>query len=286
MTKRSLPLVLVTAHLWVLCLIATVRADDAVGEQNIEFFRSEVPAAQIAEVTDDHRIMKREEFEQLVAQGQARSTETGQSASIQRAQYRARLRTDFVLSGTAQLDITSPSDRSTLLPLNPLGIVVNGCAWEDRTTPARLGRTRQHAAAIVTNGEQILNFDWSLRAAANRDRGLEFSFALPKALTTTLVLEVPQKFQLLCDRGVVTPLPDDTVVMSENRLWRIELGTDADQFLLQLVATRDSANKLVFLKQKQQWTVGRGPPVAFLGRYSFLLLPRILVAGCRLSRGP
>ena len=257
MNRRLLPLILAAVHTWILCLPNVARADDSTTDAGIEFFRSEVPAAQIADVTDDHRIMKREEFEQLVKQGQLRSVDTGRTASIQRATYRARLRTDYVLEGTAQLDIESPTDQSTLLTLKPLGIVVNASAWEDRTTPARLGRTGQHAAVIVNNGEQLLNFDWSLRSGANRDRGIEFAFALPKAVTTTLVLEIPQKFQLICDRGVVTPLTKDAVMMSDDRLWRIELGPDADNFLLRLVATRDSSNKLVFLKQKQQWTVGR-----------------------------
>ena len=242
--------------LWLVCQPTSARADDSVNP-NIEFFRSEVPAAQIAEVTDDHRIMKREEFEKLIGQGRAQSTNTGRTASIQQARYRARLRPDDVFQGTAQLNIESAAEQATLLPLNPLGIVINACAWEDAATPARVGRTRQHPAAVVVNEQRLLNFEWSLRPTANRDRGIEFAFALPKAVTTTLLLEIPQKFQLICDRGVVTPMTQDPVMMSDDRLWQIELGPDADNFLVQLVATRDTSNKLVFLKQKQQWTVGR-----------------------------
>ncbi|QGJ71556.1 Hypothetical protein PBC10988_32630 [Planctomycetales bacterium 10988] len=167
----------------------------------------------------------REEFEQLVKELQAVSNGPElQETHIVRAAYSARLEGQSLIDGNFSWQIHQPQSTPSLLPLKNFHLPIHNAHWsKPEEATSYLGLHPEGYQALVVPKSGTLEAEWSMTGERRTSSdSLEFSFSIPEAQTTILLLDVPQTWTLDADKGVVLgPLNSDLL---DHRRWRLELS--------------------------------------------------------------
>ncbi len=130
------------------------------------------------------------------------------SATIERAEYRARLVTENTLQGTGIWHIKLHGDTPAFLELGPISLVPHNAHWaHDRKSPVLLGLWEVNQQQAGRYGLQVdrsatLEFQWQLPLSTLQN-GLTATWAIPAATESHLVLDLPQRFHPQIEQGII-----------------------------------------------------------------------------------
>ena len=198
-----------------------------------------------------------EEFERLyrAAQSPADGQKSPPIAQLNSATYSARLEADALVGGKGSWTFTS-AITPTLLEIGQCALAVADVRWahaeatgkeppstqpaantsaanlpaEATPTTAFLGTRASGQLAVLLQGSGRLDFAWSMRGQRDTSGGHRFELTLPRALASTLELDLPLDVTPSSDHGVVTA---QAAAGEGLRRWRIELGP-ADRATLRI----------------------------------------------------
>ncbi|HEX7450327.1 MAG TPA: hypothetical protein VF306_22395 [Pirellulales bacterium] len=165
----------------------------------------------------------REEFERLVEA--ANSVPLGKpaagAAQITAAVYEAALDSRDRLAGEARFKISSSRTTPVLLPLSPLGLVVDDAVWHGASNAkAVAGIDASGQFSVLVEGPGTLVSRWSLAGRREPDGSLRFPLELPRAAVARMQLDLPPGRTPSVSAGV---LAGDHPAAEQHR-WEFELG--------------------------------------------------------------
>jgi hypothetical protein len=201
-------------------------AENDAAALDLRYRRIFVPQEAIASQVRGLLPLKRDEFERRIAEWE-KLRKVGQSANqphLERGEYSAELRGEFLTGGTAQIDIHWAGEGSRRCSLEPCNLALENVTWfggEPRT--ALLGLDAAARTTLLAPGSGQLRFDWSKRGSRNNSEELVFDIRLPRAPVAILKLRLPASATLSASSGIVTETP----ASNDMREWRIELGGDS-----------------------------------------------------------
>jgi hypothetical protein len=201
----------------------------------LRFRKVFVPQGDIEALKRDYMPIRRDKFEQLLAEIESQSAAPGQlAARIQRAEYTAVLDGAQLINGQAKLDVVHHATDASLLPLAPCNLALGPATWqgdEDGERAASLGMDPQGALVAIVERSATLQLPWTANGTVNQLREIAFDLALAPSGLNRIQLELPTNLTPTVDRGVVSLVADHE---SAERLegepgpagntWSIELG--------------------------------------------------------------
>ena len=262
----------VVATMYVLSLCLGSAASMLAQETSLPSFRFQriaIPEDRIDDVTGDLLPNDRLEFQQTIAELNARYRAVYGPAkpSIVRARYTAKLENGQFVDGSAELEIKHPHSDLAYLALSPLGIAVDSFRWQS----SPLGEPQ---AGLLPNGEvgvsilksDSLLFRWSLRSISSETSNgfseRRFRLSLPKAATNELLLDLPSGVTIECSDALISRVdkrdgasPDTAEVVR----WRINLGATYETEL-RVISTigndRNERDDLVIARPTYAYQIG------------------------------
>ena len=129
--------------------------------------------------------LPRKEFEALVRRAALAVPANQQAPSLIQARYRATLKDDSALTGTAQWEIDNPTASTGILPLQPLNLALRNVRLKKAApdlTEAVLGDLDGKTLGLLVDsaGEQSAYLDWSARGEPDSG-ALRFDLQVPPA---------------------------------------------------------------------------------------------------------
>ena len=193
-------------------------------ERPPSFRRVYVPAAEIERQTwrDGYLPVAPGEFERLVESTVAGASGSGAwTTRIEKADYELQLEGDDLLVGAATLRLARPDGVSAPLVLDPCNLAIGGAHWRDaKEQAAVLGTGPDGRLRAAVDGRQ-LELACSLRGERTASGAVAFRLELPEAPLARLVVEVPTRFEVAADQGIVSRGPGSS---ERTGRWTIELG--------------------------------------------------------------
>lgn len=216
------------------------------------------------------------EFERLTGQLKAAGNAAPPAGSprIGRAEYRATLDGDRLLTGQADLEIALLSDSPVLIPLEPCNLAIRNPIWirssaekteKEERQNALLGTTPRGKIGVLAERGGKLRFDWSLRGRRDVNGNLLFSGEIPAASASTLAIDLPGDMLVQAEDGIaVGAAQTDEASETKKTTWRVELGGNG-RFQLKLTprVPRDSSGGLPLLTETRTYEISpRGADVS------------------------
>jgi hypothetical protein len=168
--------------------------------------------------------LPRDDFEKRVRSARQAAAAQTAVARIVRAHYMGELSERDLTLGRGEWVVSNPGPGAALLPLSPLALALDRCAWESGRD-AVLGDldSKGLAAWVKEPGIESLFFDWTCRGTPT-PQGLAFDLRLPASPQTTLELKLPADMwpSLSPKAGLVTG-PHDAGAAGK-KLWRLQLA--------------------------------------------------------------
>lgn len=177
------------------------------------------------------------DFDTWVAAANGADSDGVAAVTIDAAEYTGRLDASGRLVGTGSWIISFRGQEPAILPLSELSVVIREPRWHSaKDHPARLGYWADSGSEANRPGfevrkSDILNFKWSAPAQTARET-VEFPWRLPAAVTSRLILELPEGKEPAIDGGIVLESRATAPDVSDGkprRRWVIALaaGTNA-----------------------------------------------------------
>ncbi len=225
------------AVLILLAACATVRADEA-GLPH--YVRAYVPADGVEDWPRGRSPLEpisAREFEELA---EFMEPHRGvPDAQIDSAEFTAELSADDLLSGTADLTISTRSPQSVFMPFGPCTLAVSDANWHDADSqPALLGVDVRGKQRLRVDQPGRLSFAWSLRGRRNSTGQIEFAAQLPPALSNRVVLTLPQDRAPDVPAAIITSLDGASPGTSR---WQIDLGR-SNRFRMRVLKLDDTGS--------------------------------------------
>ncbi|HEX5443534.1 MAG TPA: hypothetical protein VFW87_06885, partial [Pirellulales bacterium] len=207
-------------------LSVAVRAAEPAQRPPLEYRRYFVPADRPEEWPKgnvSYLPVDQDEFDRLVEA--ANSVPLGKPAAgaarITAAAYEAALDSRDRLAGEARFEISAIQNTPVLLPLSPLGLVVEDVVWHGSSdTKAVAGVDANGRFSVLVEGSGTLILRWSLAGRREPDGSLRFLFELPRAAVARMQLDLPPGRTPAVSAGV---LAGDSPADGQHR-WQFELG--------------------------------------------------------------
>ncbi len=193
-------------------------------ERPPSFRRVYVPAAEIGRQTwtGGYLPIAPAEFERLVEATAAGASGSGAwTTRIEKADYELRLEGDDLLVGAAMLRLAQPDGAGAPLVLDPCNLAIGAARSRDeKETAATLGTGPDGRLRVTVDGH-ALELDCSLRGERTASGAVAFRLELPEAPLARLIVEVPTRFEIAADQGIVSKGPGTS---ERTNRWTIELG--------------------------------------------------------------
>jgi hypothetical protein len=210
----------------------------------VEFRRVYVPADapdQWPHGKTSYLPIRKEEFERLI--GRIRSAQhtidSMQHPRIMRATYYGRYDSGRLV-GSANLSITRQPNSSEYLPLARMRTSLSKPRWGDddprreQDSRAQVGTSADGSMWLRVKQDGRFRFVWSQLRATSDNAHETFAFAWPACSATSMVIDLPKRFILQCEQGIVRTSnvreksPQDSllpVLSSGYQRWHIALGS-------------------------------------------------------------
>lgn len=177
------------------------------------------------------------DFDAWVAAANGGVSDGAAAVTIDAAEYTGRLDASGRLVGTGSWNISFRGQVPAILPLGELSVVVREPRWQSaKDHPARLGYwadsgNEANRPGLEVRRSDILIFKWSAPASTARDT-FEIPWKVPAAITSRLILELPEGKEPTIDGGIVLESRATAPDVSDGkprRRWVIALaaGTNA-----------------------------------------------------------
>jgi hypothetical protein len=184
--------------------------------------------------------VKRVDFERRWAALQAvvRSDQGPPGASIVSGVYRAKLRGDALVDGTAELNLErqqGAENESTpvWLVLAPCNLAVSAPVWKpvgerNRAESVTWGHRETGELALSVPRSNVLRFAWSLRGRRDERGWLSFDLAVPAGPQQRLVLSIPATWKLTSESALVQEVAEEDRSAKSNESpaevdWNVEI---------------------------------------------------------------
>ncbi len=202
----------------------------AVGDEQdaaLRFRRVYLPLSQILDRSDKTRRylpMDLDEFEDRIQRLADTKPPPAMGAQILAARYEATLDESSQWVGEGQWTVKHSASTPVLMAVGPCGLALTGPHWisdkPERRVPANLGMASNANAALCVDRPGELRFTWSLRPTIDDAQDLSYSFAIPEAPSSELVLRAPADRVLIAEGAT---LSEDESTDEATRAWRILL---------------------------------------------------------------
>ncbi len=173
------------------------------------------------------------DFEALISRSSA-ATSMPTAASLDLAEYTARLDDDGVLRGHGQWTGNTKPGESLFVPISKFSLTVTNARWTgSENQPVRLGLWGHDQAApsewgLVLPRSGTLDFDWEVRPQIQSD-GLECAWHVPSATINRITFDLPDGQEPSLSGGVVLGTTqtdtDSHKSAGTNRQWKIAFPT-------------------------------------------------------------
>lgn len=202
-------------------------------EPALRYRRVYVPQADFKQFTPGHFPLQRDKFEELVERATQRTRDAEAApAWIESADYTAVYADGQFTAGVARLRVMHTSGVASHVLLSPCNLAMGAAVWEDGEagTEATVGNDLAGNLLAMVPTAGTLRFPWSLRGVSGRSDETQFDVALPPSPLNRLILDLPEQYQLLADRGIVLPaeavanVPVPSTLPSVLRRWVVQLG--------------------------------------------------------------
>lgn len=191
------------------------------------------------------------EFNAWVNAANQAASNRASAATIDTAEYTARLEDDGRVQGRGKWNISVRDDKSAFLSLEQTSLVVRNAHWHNAAQqPVRLGVWSSAAGEPDRLGLEVphsglLEFEWSVPAPSQHDE-IDIPWRLPIATSTRLILDLPDGKQPRIDGGVVLeskPLTPNGTTNDEPRTrWILAVNPASGTALRITNPGHDSAN--------------------------------------------
>ena len=184
---------------------------DAATAAPLRYRRVYVPKEKLKEFTRGHMPLKREEFPKLVDRIDAHAEAThSDMAWIQSADYSAIFSNGQLESGLAQVHVMHTGVGATVLPLSPCALAMGPATWQgaESIRGAVVGSDLKGNLGVEVRESGELQFPWTLRGETNEWGETTFDVHLPPSPMNRLILDLPDEYELLADRGIISHFDD------------------------------------------------------------------------------
>ena len=147
------------------------------------------------------------DFDAWVVAANSAASDGPAAVTIDAAEYTGRLDANGRLVGTGTWNVSVRGQEPAILPLGELSVAIRDPRWQSaKDKRARLGYWADSGSEANRPGlevlkSDILNFKWSAPAQSARD-SFEFPWQLPAAVSSRLILELPEGKVPTIDGGI------------------------------------------------------------------------------------
>ncbi len=193
----------------------------------LRFRRVYLPLSQILDRSGKTRRylpMDLDEFEERIQRLSDTVTPPPMGAQILAARYEASLDEGSQWVGEGQWTVKHSASTPVLLAVSPCGVALTDPHWTsdkpETRVPASLGTASNTNVALRVDRSGELRFAWSLRPTIDDAQDLSYSFAIPEAPSSELVLRAPADRVLIAEGATLSA---DESTDETAHVWRIRL---------------------------------------------------------------
>ena len=149
----------------------------------LRYRRVYVPQESIKAFTRGYMPIKRDDFEQKLAQIRARAKSSGIGAVwIRSAEYYAIFANGELTSGNAHVHVSHAGGGAAILSLAPCGLAIGGATWRnvEANEPATVGTDAAGNLVALVPASGDLQFPWTLRGETNEWGETRFDVRSPR----------------------------------------------------------------------------------------------------------
>ena len=211
------------------------------------------PIEQILQLTKDElRAVKRDQFDAWIQADIGTPQSIAAGVSIVRADYQATFDGNFLINGTANLNISANPSRLTSLSLEPLNLAIRKPTWHrEPDRAAELGIQADGRLSVNVGTSDTLHFDWTLAPTEIENGETIFRLQLPRCPINRLRLTLPSSHSLQTDVGVVSQLTETR--SNGTVLWQVNGGGHAEIVLR--LRSNEAPKPLPLIRQANRYTI-------------------------------